>query len=994
MRRSLHLALALMSGFAGILAFALLIGGADPAISSPAAAAPIVSAITPSLAYADVQTPIAITGIGFAAEISGTEVLTAPEAFLNTRALLDVTWLNSTTITGVIPALLPTGVYSVVVVNPDGGRGVLTDGMTLVWPPITPTIAAITPEQAPNDSQLWATVSGSDFAAYYQGAAVLAQPIVTLGTTELLVTYVNTDQLDVRIPVGIAPGVYTLTVTNPGGGWAQLTDAYTATLPPAIYGVSPTLATNDLDTTLVISGANFLVGPDSPEVYVGDTLVGIATGTSDALTTTVPWGLPDGVHDVTVVNGDGGADTLPDALTITHAMNSWETGGPYGGRATAMVQHPTDDGTVYAQIFGTGVFVTRDGAETWQLILLEELGQGLTMDSADPDVLYAGHEGGIYRTLDGGSTWQFAEVYNPPMNCFIHRATAHRTLPNAVYAAVRACGGGFTAAPGEGGIYFSSDLGATWVSRTGDLTNTKVSVVSVDPAAPDTLLAGTMDGEVFTSVDAGVHWQRGAGLGAEVRRLAFNPYVAGEAWMIISPENLSGVATLYRSSAPGFASWTPVTPTSHTHIQGIGFAPGKVWAAAGSLYWSDDAGATWTDMGGPWQGVDRVLPSTLDPQVVYANGGSGTYKSVDGGSSWQEKKQGLAGVIPESIASPRTQPDLAYAKTYELGLLTSTDGGHSWQEHGAFWVGGNPWKHSLAVDPITNTRLYLSYADHDSPPYVAVAEPVGGVWQETRHDMPMPPSAPCGTGTAMAAHPTRPGHLMAGATYVPCGASLEWEPGALFASYDSGDSWQALLLPSVISEVNSIAYAFWDPDVVYAGTRGTGILRSEDGGASWETLTGFPGDPYITTVAPHPNAADTVYALAETQHGSHIYASYDRGDTWEHLTEEAGVDVVVSPPNPGERRYSLLTSCGAFEKAVCRSIDGGRTWYTIWGSPRPTALGASSDSERNAVYIGSTGGLAAPVLMSLSETSLQTAGVYRFVTVPLNEGVYLPLVVR
>ena len=57
-------------------------------------------------------------------------------------------------------------------------------------------------------------------------------------------------------------------------------------------------------------------------------------------------------------------------------------------------------------------------------------------------------------------------------------------------------------------------------------------------------------------------------------------------------------------------------------------------------------------------------------------------------------------------------------------------------------------------------------------------------------------------------------------------------------------------------------------------------------------------------------------------------------------------------------------------------------------------MGTSSDSERNAVYIGSNGGLAAPVRMLLSADGFQTAGVYRYVTIPLVTKVYLPFVLR
>ncbi len=1001
-RRILAITTALTFAVAAMLAFCLLVGQANSVTSSAATPAPAIAAIAPASAPNDVDVPVVITGTGFAAEISGTVVLTPPSAYLGAGPLLEVTWLNSTTLTGVIALGLPVDVYTLTVINPDGQEGHLANAFAVTWPLITPTVHAVTPTQAPNNVATPATIAGSDFVAQISGTLVLTQPSAYLNESSLSVTWVNSTELGVVIPPGVPSGVYSLTVVNPGGGRATLSEAVTATLPPSVTAILPTSAPNDVDTTAVISGAHFQAGPTPPAIYLGDILLGSPVwGGAATMTATVPWGLEAGVYTVTVVNPDGGMGHLMEAFTITHAINSWETGGPYGGRVLELIQHPVTNTILYALVWDTGVFVTYDGAESWELILLEEVRSGMAMDAQDPDILYVGSEGGIIRTANGGANWTYHSILNQSQDCYVHTPVTHPTLPGVVVVGTRSCGGGFPIVPGVGGVFWSDDYGSSWVARTTGLTNTQVSAVAIDPSAPDTVLAGTIEGDVFLSADAGDTWRWVAREAPQVDGLAFDPYVAGEAWLLAVTAFPYQVPSLFRSARPTYDPWTPITVTEQQSVRGIDFSPGTVWAAAGDVYWSADGGANWTDTNGPRQGASVVMADPVDSELVYAGGSYGTYKSLDGGANWAVKKQGLAGVIPATVVAARTNPDLVYAKTHELGLLSSIDGGHTWTDHDLFWSGGAPWPKALAIDPVTHTRLYLAQGCGQGAPCVSIGTLSGGIWQETTNPLPLQPPDLCGQGTAITPHPGVPGRLLAAATHYPCGQSVDgWTvPAALFSSDDFGQNWQLITQTQAISPVTGLTFAYGDPDLVYAGTKGTGVLRSEDGGKSWMPLAVFPGDPFISSITAHPDETDTLYVLAETVRGSHIYVSYDRGANWEHVTDQAGVDVVIAPPVPGARSYSLLTSCGSVQKAVCRSMNGGHSWYPIWGSPRPTALGTSTDGERMAVYVGSTGGMASPVRAKALATLpggevLMAAGVYRLVTLPLEPAVYLPLVLR
>ncbi|MCZ7587098.1 MAG: IPT/TIG domain-containing protein [Deltaproteobacteria bacterium] len=104
--------------------------------------------------------------------------------------------------------------------------------------------------------------------------------------------------------------MYDLTVTNPDGSAATLTEAFEVIDAEAlrVTGVTPSSAENDEDTDVVIAGANF----ESPvRVWLGEVELDDPIVQSDAaVAVTVPAGFVPGVYDVTVENPDAESDTL------------------------------------------------------------------------------------------------------------------------------------------------------------------------------------------------------------------------------------------------------------------------------------------------------------------------------------------------------------------------------------------------------------------------------------------------------------------------------------------------------------------------------------------------------------------------------------------------------------------------------------------------------------------------------------------------------------
>ncbi len=172
-----------------------------------------------------------------------------------------------------------------------------------------------------------------------------------------------------------------------------------------------------------------------------------------------------------------------------------------------------------------------------------------------------------------------------------------------------------------------------------------------------------------------------------------------------------------------------------------------------------------------------------------------------------------------------------------------------------------------------------------------------------------------------------------------------------YVSEDGGTSWRSLNLPSEDRTTWSVMARPGDPDTLYAGTTGTSIYRSTNAGARWERLRppvpeGHCDMGFATRVirmTADPSAPDEIYAGLEV---GGVLRSLDGGDTWEscnedllrlageeHLKSAIGSDMdsegmmdshslAVSPALPGT--VFLATRMGLF-----RSDDRGETWREL-----------------------------------------------------------------
>jgi len=269
---------------------------------------------------------------------------------------------------------------------------------------------------------------------------------------------------------------------------------------------------------------------------------------------------------------------------------------------------------------------------------------------------------------------------------------------------------------------------------------------------------------------------------------------------------------------------------------------------------------------------------------------------------------------------------------------------------------------SVAVDPRRTRRLY---AGTDG----------AGIWRSDDGGHRWDPAGELFRGrdvTALAVSASGPGDtgwLYAGT-----------EPSALFRSHDGGDTWEELTgfqaLPSASTwsfpprpDTHHVRWIAPDPavpDRLFVAIEAGALIRSRDGGRTWEDRT--RGSPYDThTLALHPQAPGRLYSAA----GDGYFESRDGGETWKRpragLEHGYLVGVTVHPEDPetvlvsaAPGPWKAYASRGA-ESYVYRRTRDGR--WTTAGMGLPEARGttvsalAASRAEPGTVFAANNRGI-------------------------------------
>lgn len=176
--------------------------------------------------------------------------------------------------------------------------------------------------------------------------------------------------------------------------------------------------------------------------------------------------------------------------------------------------------------------------------------------------------------------------------------------------------------------------------------------------------------------------------------------------------------------------------------------------------------------------------------------------------------------------------------------------------------------------------------------------------------------------------------------------------GGVWKTVDAGANWTNLMPDVPITQVQSLAVAQSNPQVLYAGTgesywnidtlNGNGMYKSVDGGATWTQLASTLDDyrfNNVSRIIVDPNDPDLVLASTTVgttkvslQPTSHIFRSTDGGTNWTEVHQETGTNSIDGPrilqlladPNNFDIQYATVFGAG-----VLKSTDRGLTWNYV-----------------------------------------------------------------
>ncbi|MEU5265808.1 hypothetical protein [Amycolatopsis sp. NPDC021455] len=633
-----------------------------------------------------------------------------------------------------------------------------------------------------------------------------------------------------------------------------------------------------------------------------------------------------------------------EAVTPAPAGEQWAPVGPsnIGGRMTCVVCHPDDPDRLWAGAAGGGVWRSSDGGTSWEPRWHSEpsLNVGsLAVDPGNPDVLYCGtgeanlsadsHAGvGVLRSLDAGDTW---ELFAPADTTGLPRRIG--ALAVDPFDSAHLLAGGVSHVRGEAsGLFVSTDGGRTWTRQP--LVGPArywCHAVRFHPRRPGwifvTIAANGSPTGIWRSRDGGVTWEHLAG-GLP------DPDLIGRTSLALAPSDPDVVYALVESG-------------------------GKVL----DVYRSDDAGDGWKAIGGAHFADERQM-SYGNTIVVHPEnpgwvlcGGVDLHRTTDGGGHWEQVTHWdddrgtsrYAHADHHALAMPAGRPGLVYDLN-DGGMDVSTDGGTTWEnrsnglatnmfydvevaaETGAFIAGGAQDNGTLAtLDGTAGSYFELSGGDGgwvvidraDSDHLFTTAQHML-VFRHRSADGWKRVSPP----EADAAKPWMVFVAMdpATATTLVTGSKRVWR------TTDDGDTWQPVSAVLDGSDITTIDIARADSRRIYVGTENGGVFRSTDGGATWSgnlASTVLPGLT-VTRVSSRADNAEVVYATVANFGNRHVFRSADGGVTWTDVDRgdlpDAPVLSMALPSAHPDRIYV----CG--DAGVFVSDDEGATWANLTGT--------------------------------------------------------------
>ena len=513
---------------------------------------------------------------------------------------------------------------------------------------------------------------------------------------------------------------------------------------------------------------------------------------------------------ITLFTSTAIAQTNPNAVLKNLKFRSI---GPatMGGRVDDLAVVESDPRIIYVGAAAGGIFKTVNGGNTWQPIFDDQPNPSigdLALAPSNPSILYVGTGeannrqssswgNGVYKSMDAGVTWTHLGLQDTR---HIGRIVVHPTNPDIVYVAAL---GDLWGPNKERGVYKSTDGGANWTQTLAINENTGVSDIAIDPESPNILYAaaytrrrtvfgyngGGPDAGLYRSLNGGTQWTKMAG-------------------------GLPTTGDIGRCSLDIYRRNTNIVYAEFEH------------ATLGGVYRSEDKGATWARMSDTNPRPSYFSQIRVDPnndQKVWL-GGVNMYMSEDGGRTFvQSRFRDVHSDVHAIWIDPANSDH----------IVNGNDGG-VW----VTWDSGRNWRH---LNNIALGQFYEIAYDFQKPYHVC-----GGLQDN----------------------------------YSWCGPSASLQTTGIgnedWITVQGGDGFYARIDPT-------------DANIVYAESQDGNLSRRDlktSESKSIRPLEDSDTAPryrfqWNSPLVISPHDPKTIY-----YGGNHLFKSTDRGDTWVRLGED------------------------------------------------------------------------------------------------------------
>lgn len=630
--------------------------------------------------------------------------------------------------------------------------------------------------------------------------------------------------------------------------------------------------------------------------------------------------------------------TLPSSDLNTYFKPlKWRNIGPFrGGRSVAVTGVVKNPLVYYMGTTGGGVWKTTDGGTTWQNISDGYFKTGsvgaVAVAPSDPNMVYVGmgehaprgvmtsYGDGVYKSTDGGQTWK-------KMGLDLTRHIAGISIdpqnPDIVYVAAQ---GALYAPSEERGVYKSTDGGSTWTKILYIDEHTGCADLSMDITNPRILYAAMWDHQRTP-------------------------------WQIRSGGKGSG---LYKSTDGG-ATWLRLEKGLPKELGKMGISvsranPNKVYALIesdtrsekGGVFVSNDGGKSWTRISKDHSTVQRawyyieIFADPQDENTVYVLNTS-ILKSIDGGKTWN-RVTGSHGDNHQLWINPDNHKNMIVAN--DGGAAITFNAGQTWSTEN-----NQPTAQFYRVNADNRFPYYVYGGQQDNTSVMIASRNPGGAGIT---DKDWKPSAG-GESAFLAFNPDDPRYVM--------GGSYQGTIELLDQQSDEGKPVMVAPIQYQSLPPKEMKYRFnWNAPIIasryephtfyHAGNR---LFKTSNLGKSWEVISpdltrndttkqGPSGVPFTNEGAGGENYGTLSYII-ESPHekgviwtGSDdglVHLTRDGGKTWTNITPadmgETLVNSIEVSPHDKATAYIATTRYKFNDLApgIYKTTDYGASWTKI-----------------------------------------------------------------